>query len=277
MTSIRIAILTDIHAAPAGWPSAKWHDVFEPAKGADLANAAVLELTKRDFDIAFVLGDITNNGDDASIDQALAQVVKLGATSWLVSGNHDLRVSDDALARGIERAEGPLQIPNLPGDIVKDDFIVAGLTYAGLTDADVRLTQRPDPAAWDDRAVLLLSHYPIISRRAESLAAGWKYAGDPKGLDGVADELAARSAPTLSFHGHLHLGDAVARGSYLQLGFPALAERGHHAAIVEIQQNDRDADVTVTPVVTSSDEHVPAAIGTPRRHWRFSDGEWRPD
>lgn len=275
MSGIRIAILTDIHAAPADWPSAKWHDVFEPSKGAELANAAVLELAKRDFDIAFVLGDITNNGDDASIDDALAQVVKLGATSWLVSGNHDLRVSDDALARGIERAEGPLQIPTLPGDPVKDDFIVAGLTFAGLTDAEVRLIQRPDPAAWDDRTVLLLSHYPIISRKSESLAAGWKYAGDPKGLDGVADELAARPAPTISFHGHLHLGDAVARGSYLQLGFPALAESGHHAAIVEISQNDGALDATITPVLTSSDERSPARIGSPSQRWRFADGEWR--
>lgn len=276
MSGLRIAILTDIHAAPADWPAANWHDRFEPANGANLAAAAVLELAKRDVDIAFVLGDITNNGDDASLDDVLAQVVKLGTTTWLVSGNHDLRVSGDALARGIERAEGPLQLPNLPGDAVKGDVMVAGLTFAGLTDAEVRLTQRPDPAAWDDRVVLLLSHYPIISRKSESLAAGWKYAGDPKGLDGVADVLAARAVPTISFHGHLHLGDAVARGSYLQLGFPALAETGHHAAVVNIAGGDGAFDVAVTPVSTSDDARLPAAIGQPGRRWRFVSGAWRP-
>jgi predicted MPP superfamily phosphohydrolase len=238
MTSLRIAVLTDIHAAPAGDPPGAWHDVFEPAQGAALARAAIAELRQHDFDVAFVLGDIANHGDDASLDQALAEISGLNAPTWLISGNHDLRGSEDALRRAVDRTPGPWQVPDLPGDEIEGGFIVAGLRYEGIRDDLVTLLKTPATRRWDDRPVLLLTHYPIISRVAESAAAGWKYAGDAKGLTGVADLLASRAAPTISFHGHLHLGDAVAQGSYLQLGFPALVETGHRIALVDIDQGD---------------------------------------
>jgi 3',5'-cyclic AMP phosphodiesterase CpdA len=276
MTGIRIAVLTDIHAAPAGNPPAAWHDAFEPAQGAALARAAVAELGKHDFDVAFVLGDIANHGDDASLDEALAELTELSAPTWLVSGNHDLRGGEDSLRRAIDRASGSLQIPDLPGDGTADEFIVAGLRYEGTRDDVVALLKKPVTRDWNDRPVLLLTHYPIISRVSESAASGWKYAGDAKGLDGIADLLASRSAPTISFHGHLHLGDAVARGSYLQLGFPALIESGHQIALVDIEHDDDDVTrVEITPIATSGDSRTPAAIGAPPATWTFSNGQWR--
>jgi Icc-related predicted phosphoesterase len=275
MTAIRIAVLTDIHAAPSDAPAGAWHDAFEPAKGAALARAAVAELGKHDFDVVFVLGDIANNGDDASLDQALTEISELSAPTWLISGNHDLRASEDALRRAIDRAAGPLQIPDLPGDGAEDEFIVAGLRYEGTRDDLVTLLKRPATRDWNNRPVLLLTHYPIISRVAESAAAGWKYAGDAKGLTGVADLLASRSAPTISFHGHLHLGDAVALGSYLQLGFPALVESGHQIALVEIEHDDDATRVEITPIATSGDGRTPAAIGSPSKTWTFTGGQWR--
>lgn len=274
MPSLRIAILTDIHAAPADFPAVAWHDRFEPAKGADLARSAVAALNQRAFDIAFVLGDITNNGDDASLDQALAVLRDLNVPTWLVSGNHDLRVSEDALRRAIARNDGEMRIPDLPGERI-DDLIVSGLRFEGLTDAVVSLIQAPVAGAWGDELVLLPSHYPIISRVEASAASGWKYAGDPKGLDGLANQLAARPGPTVSFHGHLHLDDAVARGAYLQIGFPALVENGHRAAIVEIERNDASVSVTIEPITTGDDGRPAATIGAPVRAWTFENGEWR--
>lgn len=276
MSSIRIAVIADIHAARAGSPPTAWHDRFEPAKGVALAGAAVTELAGRDFDVAFVLGDIANNGDDASLDAALVPISELGAATWIVAGNHDLRASAGALARAVERAEGPLQIPGLAGVEVGDGFIVAGLSFEGACDDLVHLVTTPEPLAWSNEPVLLLSHYPIISRVNEAAAEGWKYAGDAQGLAGLANLLGARSALTIAFHGHLHLADAVARGSFLQLGFPALVENGHHIALVEISHDKKSTRVTITPVATSGDTRPAASVGTPATRWTFTGGVWTP-
>ena len=275
MTAFRIAILTDLHAGPVGDPASGWHDAFEPARGAALTRAAVDQLRSHDFDVAFVLGDITNHGDDPSFDAVFVELAGLGVPTWVVAGNHDLQAGEYALQGAFDRAPGPLRVPSLAGDVFGDGAIVAGLRFRGRDDDRVELVATPEAGVWGDHPVFLLSHFPIISREHDCLAAGWKYAGDPQGLDGVADHLAKREAPTIALHGHLHLADAVARRSFLQLGFSALIENGHHIALVEIKQDDAAISIAITTIPTSGDARPAAAIGSPRQSWRFAGGEWR--
>ena len=242
--------------------------------GASLARTAVQALQAHQFDIAFVLGDLSNNGDAPSLDEAIAAIGGLDAPTLILSGNHDLRVSERALRDAVERTSESMRIPDLPGERFRDNFIVAGLRFTGVADLEVDLLERPDVEAWGDDPVLLLSHYPIISRMTAAARAGWKYAGDPQGLNGLADRLAARTAPTIAFHGHLHLSDAVARGAYLQLGFPALVENGHNVALVEVDGDASAMTVKVSNLSTSGDERPAAAIGVPASRWRLEEGRW---
>ena len=274
MAKLRLGVIADIHAGPPDAPVETWQGDYAPSEGAALARRAVELLCEQGIDALVVLGDSANAGDHASFLEAIAAISRPDIPTWIVAGNVDLRLDQSALEDALLAATSAATIPASVGERFAG-FRIAGLRFQGSNDDEIALHVRPDVASWGADSVVLVSHYPVISRRREALADGWKYSGDALRLDGLADELAARPAPTILLHGHLHLGDAVARSSYLQLGFPALAESGRHAAVVEIAQDGDELDVIVTPIPASSDERLPSAIGEPTRHWRCSGGEWQ--
>jgi len=243
------------------------------APGSPAVRLALLKSQR--LDALFVLGDNANGGDQASMIEAVHAVSGAGVPTWIVAGNVDLRHSQSALEDALAATGADLEIPTLAGEPLSG-FLVASLRFQGVSDDLIGLDQRPDITAWDVETVLLVSHYPVISRETEALAGGWRYSGDALGLDNLATELAARDAPTIVFHGHLHLEDAVARGSMLQLGFPALLEQGHHAAVVEIESWSGTTRLTIATFSAGDALRPSAAIDTPSAQWVFEAKRWRP-
>jgi len=243
------------------------------APGSPAVRLALLKSQR--LDALFVLGDNANGGDQASMIEAVHAVSGAGVPTWIVAGNVDLRRSQSALEDALAATNADLEIPTLAGEAL-GGFTVAGLRFQGVSDDLIGLDQRPDIAALDIETVLLVSHYPVISRETEALAGGWRYSGDALGLDNLAAELATRGAPTIVFHGHLHLKDAIARGSLLQLGFPALIEQGHQVTVVEIESWSGTTRLTIATFSAGDAQRPSAAIETPSAQWVFEAERWRP-
>jgi Icc-related predicted phosphoesterase len=275
MAILKIGVIADVHAAPADSPSESWQGGYAPAEGAALARQAIARLRSESIDALFVLGDSANNGDHQSMKDAVAAVSSLSVPTWIVAGNVDLRRSQSELEDSLAAVAPNLRLPTAMGRPFQG-FIEAGLRFNGAPDDEIALTNRPNIAAWRDEPVLLLSHYPVISRHNEALAGGWKYSGDAVGLTDLDAELAKRRAPTIVFHGHLHLKDAVANGTLLQLGFPALIESGHQFAIVTISSDAGDIRLNIAWLTATPDDRPVAKIGEPASSWIFTSHAWLP-
>jgi hypothetical protein len=274
MATLKIGVIADIHAAPADCPPESWQADYAPANGAALARQAVDLLRAESIDALFVLGDNANNGDHQSMKSAVAAVSSLSVPTWIVAGNVDLTRNQIELEDSLAAVAPSLRVPTALGRPFQG-FIVAGLRFQAVG-GEITLMNRPVIAAWGDEPVLLISHYPVISRRDEALAGGWKDSGDAAGLTGLDIELAARVAPTVIFHGHLHLKDAVANGTLLQLGFPAVIESGHEFAIVTISSEAGEIRLDVAWLNAAPDDRPVAQIGAPVKSWIFTSHKWRP-
>lgn len=273
MASLRLGVIADIHAGPSDAPVETWQGDYAPSEGAALARRAVDLLCEQGIDALVVLGDSANAGDHASLLEAIAAISRPDIPTWIVAGNVDLRLDQSALEDALSAAKSAATIPGAVGERFAG-FRIAGLRFQGSNDDEIALHVRPDVASWGADSVVLVSHYPVISRRREALADGWKYSGDALRLDGLADELAARPAPTIVLHGHLHLRDSVARGSLLQLGFPALAEHGHQASIVAVDERDGDLDLEIRPISALGGGRPAAAVATPSLRWTCASYYW---
>jgi Icc-related predicted phosphoesterase len=275
MAILKIGVIADIHAAPADCPPESWQGEYAPAGGAALARQAVAKLRSDSIDALFVLGDSANDGDHQSMKDAVAAVSSMSVPTWIVAGNVDLSRNQTELEDSLAAVAPNLRVPTALGRPFQG-FIVAGLRFQGSSADAIALANRPNVEAWRDEPVLLISHYPVISRRDEALAGGWKYSGDANGLGGLDAELAARRAPTIVLHGHLHLKDAMTHGALLQLGFPALIESGHQIAIVTISTDAGEIQLDIAWLAAAPDDRPVAKIGEPAGSWVFANHEWLP-
>jgi hypothetical protein len=120
----------------------------------------------------------------------------------------------------------------------------------------------------------VLTHFPLIDRRAVTEAAGLKYAGGFRDL-GVAQRLLNRSGPSVVLHGHLHVRDAATEGNVLQITCASLIEPPHEASVVEIEQAADGLRVSVEhTVIAESDAPLPVLSET-HGSWTFDGEGWK--
>ena len=274
MALLRIGVIADTHAAPSERPPERWQSDYSPSEGAALARRAVDLLSNEAIDAACVLGDSANEGDHPSMLDALTALSGFEVPVWIVAGNVDLEKTNDSLKVAIAASGSSAAVPGPAGEPLSH-FLMAGLGYRKHADGVITIDARPHVPQWAKKPVLLITHYPVISRELEALTGGWRYSGDAAGMDGLDREISARSAPTIVFHGHLHLRDAVSNGSLLQLGFPALIEAGHEISVVTIEHQDDAIHLTIARMAVERDDRPTPAIGAPPRSWRFASGAWR--
>lgn len=228
-----------------------------------------------------VLGDLAQEGDDASLEEGVRLAATVGAPVWVVPGNHDANARPDALAAAVARVGTDIVRVAPPTGVMLGD----GVRLTGLADLardrpdeDAFRTAAPLPvAAWGDDFVLLLMHYPALSLAARAAGAGLKYAGDLADRAAVAASLLRRAAPTVAVHGHLHLRDATAAGALLQLACAAIVEPPFEVTVLDIADRDghpvvRRESVAVAP---SPDVRLPI-LTPPEESWMFEAGAWRP-
>lgn len=274
---MRLGVVTDVHLGPPGMPNPHWHGEVRSDLAGELLGRGLQRLSNERVVALALLGDLTHLGDAASLGAVLTRLESSHRPIWIVPGNHDVTPHPDALGKAITKRAAWINLAVPTGEGMEPWLRVAGLPIAREgTDGTIRLTALPDVAGWDERPVLLLSHFPLLSRREATLDAGWKYAGDAAGAADAWALLTSREAPTIVLHGHLHLQDAIAAGPALQLGFGALAEAAHEVAVLDLTCEDARVGVTVTPLAVQPADRATPAIGEVCWSWEFRSGYWEP-
>jgi 3',5'-cyclic AMP phosphodiesterase CpdA len=235
---------------------------------------AIRFLRDRDIEVIAMLGDLTNFGDEASIALAVNVLAQARVPVLVVPGNHDCELGVAEFGAHVDRLGAPaVAMAGAERDV--DDVRVLGLTDL-MPDADGKLVIADIQSdTWGDDPIVVLTHFPLLDRRAATEAAGLKYAGGFRDA-GVIGRLRDRPGPAIVLHGHLHIRDTTAAGNVLQIGCASLIEPPYETTIVEIGQRDGGWQVAVEHAsLAASDVRLPvmaAAGGT----WDFDGSAWTP-
>jgi Calcineurin-like phosphoesterase superfamily domain len=228
---VKLGLVTDLHVAPLPHAPARWHNDYDFDGACRRAQAALSGLAGEGVDAVAALGDLTNAGDEDSLDTVIGILSASGLRTLVVPGNHDCEVTAEALSRAVARADGAVQT------LSPSPRQIAGLPMAGVSLARPPAGRGFGAASLpelDGGAALVVSHFPVVSRRERVKEAGYKYAGDLVGLEELSEHLAGEPGPVIAISGHLHVRDAVVRGNVLQILVPAMIEPPYECAVLEV-------------------------------------------
>ena len=277
---MRIGVVTDAHLCPPGTPPDAWHNPYDFAH-AEANLVAALDLHRTgDSNVIAMLGDLSHLGDEPSLARGIALCGGGDRPVLAVPGNHDCGEVIDRLAMlsGRRGSASPRSLrPATSAGESLAGFRIVGLPIAVRHPDQGWLVEVPAVAAWDEEPVIVLSHFPVLSREAEARRAGLRYAGSSADRDGFGEALRRRVGPTLILHGHLHIRDAVAVGPVLQIGCAALIEPPHEVAVVDVEAAENGLTVRVRrrAVAPSPSVRLPLLTGESGA-WTFRERAWAP-
>ncbi len=271
---MRLGILTDIHICPPGSPASGWHNPHQFASVRERLAQSLDFLNSQNLDRLVVLGDTANFGDHGSLREALATLTRSTAPVWIIPGNHDLDERPDSLAHAIA-ADGHTTIEVLDATPrpLTTGWQVVGTGLARVGDLDYAAEPVPDIASWGDTPTLAFSHYPLLPIRENFAQAGLKYDRDLANIDAIVTPLLARTAPTLVFHGHVHVRTLLQQAAVLQVACGAQIESLFEATVV---------DLSPTGVAWQATNIQPIWNGTkvdlidPSQAWQWTGTTWSP-
>jgi 3',5'-cyclic AMP phosphodiesterase CpdA len=271
---VRLGIVSDSHLCPAGTPPGFWHNVLDYDQAEARLADAIRFLRDRDVEAVAMLGDLTNFGDEASIARAVGVLSSAEVPVLVVPGNHDCEFGAAEFRAHVDRLGAP-GVAMAVDQRQIGDLRLVGLTELRPDDDGKLVIADVASAGWGDGPIVVLSHFPLLDRRAETEAAGLKYAGGFRDA-GVIRRLRDRLGPAIVLHGHLHIRDTTAEANVLQIGCASLIEPPYETTIVEIGRRDGGWQVEVEHASrAASDARLPvmaAAGGT----WDFDGTAWTP-
>ncbi len=249
---MRIGLVSDVHwrtsepGVESGWhgagAAAGWHGTGAELHGAlERLELALARFAERGVELVALAGDLTHQGELGALAQVFSTCARASASVLVVSGNHDVDGDGDrlvrahALATAHGRTAGGVRLADPAGE-VHAGLLVAGV-HVGATHGwfGASLRELPDPAAWGDDPLVLISHYPALSLATSLSDAGFPYPADLLDRRELAALLRARRAPTLVLGGHVHARASRAEGSVLQLTGGSLVEPPYECALIDVE------------------------------------------
>jgi predicted phosphodiesterase len=272
---VRIGLLADLHWSVAPDASASFHAPYDFDGLAARCAATIEALVAHGCELLVVAGDVTHDGDEASCAAALDGILSASPIPVaIVEGNHDVRLDPGLLARRAVVRDGWRHAAALA-----DEQLVA-LRAIGV-DRDGRSVRDHGPASVPAhcRSTVLVSHFPLAPHAERLAAAGLPFPGALADRGALLERLAEEPVPTVVVSGHLHVRDATAHGSVLQLCVPALVEAPYEAAVVEIDPFGES--VRCIRIGDGTGEGVTAGRGAEpwllapvEEHWDHAAGSW---
>jgi hypothetical protein len=193
----------------------------------------------------------------------------------VVPGNHDVGVRSDALPSAAVGVDGVAALDPRPRPLAAD-VAACGVRLesddGGRTCRTLGLPAALDP---DPPLLLVASHYPVISEKPRLYARGLRYPGDLLDRRALQRAVAARAAPTVVLHGHLHAAVDLVHANVLQLGFAALVEWPHAWALVEIDAAGPAVAVTRHSLCAAPPPVVDTVLAPSSASWRHDGTSWR--
>jgi len=235
---LKFGILSDLHLGHTG--DGRWHNRLLFDRAEEIASAAVTALNAQKLDAVFVLGDITQAGEESQLALAKAIFNELDMPWFVLPGNHDRpAVRSGAFDREFR------------GRLVPEFFLHGSLAIAGLREdvpapGEVSSRWRMDAEqatnilkqlerSFPD-TLLLFSHVPFID---ESEWAA-KHAGKDAGCFENGKAFLTRAAGltegfAAAFCGHQHWHHIVTDPAWTHCTTAALIEYPMEARIVTLK------------------------------------------
>lgn len=204
---MKFGIIADLHLGHAG--DGHWHNrlLFDQAE--TIARAAMEALNGQNLDAVFVLGDLTQAGEERQLLLAREILSGLEASWFVLPGNHDRPAVRSGLFDRVFRGR---QVP---------EFIQHnGMVIAGLREQTPEPDEHQDAYRLDLRkatafleqlerslagTLLLLSHVPLVDGAAWAEAHAGKDAGCFENGEAFLTRVAGMvSGITAAFSGHQH-------------------------------------------------------------------------
>ena len=278
---MRLGVIADAHLSPPGTRVSAFHTDYESPYTAAAYRLALRRCAKEDVDGVVLLGDLSQAGDDKSLETGVRLAAQIGRGVWIVPGNHDCFERIDALEAVVRRvAADNVRLVSPAGEVIEGELRVAGLCItSGSGGYKARSNGGRGAEDWGDEPAVWLSHYPMVSFAEEVTQSNLIYGDDLEDLEEVARPLLARSAPTVVVSGHIHMRHACAAGKVLQLSCAALVEPPFEITFLdfEIDTQTRGDRIVVrrrsVPLVSPSAVNCPV-LSPPRQEWVFEAGEW---
>lgn len=217
----------------------------------DRLRAGVAALDAEGIDRLVVLGDLADDGDQASLGEALDLLEASSAPSVVCMGNHDC---EERLTALVEAVEG--RRTELAGVLLSD---------AGDDEHDGALSGGSDPEG------AVLSHFPLLATEAALAAAGLAHPGDLMNREVLARQL-AEGPPVIVLSGHLHVRGVLAAGPVLQVLAPALIEPPWQCLVLDVTESAVGLRAVATAPVPDG-IRLPV-LGPAESTWRFDGGRW---
>jgi len=279
-------VVADAHLAPVDAGVAEglaWHNRYAMSDAAERFRLALGRCAGQGAEAVAVLGDLSHFGGARSLEEGVRIAAGCGLPVFVVAGNHDVLERAGALGEAVGRVGARhVRLLGPAGELVVGE----GLRVAGLS---VQRGRSPDgfrsagglPVGhWDEEeeAVVLISHYPVVSLAARAAEAGLRYAGDLVNLEEVARPLLARGAPTVVVHGHLHIRASLMAGSVLQVSCAALVEPPFEVTLLDIGREGGRLAVRRRsfPVAPSPEGVRLPVLSLAEEGWAFEAGGWVP-
>src|SRR5688572_3443684 len=156
-TAARIGVVSDVHVTPDVDRTGRWNELIHYDRALPRLAMALEWFEEEDVDAILVLGDLTEDGDQESLSQALDAVQdKVDRATYVFAGNHD----------GAVLGELSQQVDARPPLALVPDGIVRGVPL-GTAHIDwhggYRFTAQLEAPETDD-LLIVATHFPLISR-----------------------------------------------------------------------------------------------------------------
>jgi len=250
---LKFGVLSDLHLGHAG--EGHWHNRLLYDHAESIARAAVAVLNEQELDAVFILGDITESGEERQIALAKAIFSDLSASWFVLPGNHDRPAVRSGLFDTAFR-----------GRLVPDFIQHGGLAISGLRehvpapgdDADkYRMGAKRATAILEQlervqpEVLLLFSHFPFVDE------SGWAAgnAGKPAGHFAHGEAFLTRVAGLVEKHavafcGHQHWHHIASGARWTHCATAALIEYPLEVRIVTLES--RQLRIETLPAVSES-------------------------
>jgi predicted phosphodiesterase len=279
---MRLGVLTDLHLAQPGHAPVNWNGPFHFEGAAERYRQALRVLADHDVAAIVVLGDLTHDADQASLDQFGELSGLAPVPVWAVGGNHDiagyvppgLGVGAGPAGAVAEAGRGQGAAPDsgarsgaagsvagsgsavslTPVSVTRLDQSATPLPRGGVAVGALATRRTPDgqftlqPAYPLAGAQLVLSHFPVLTQRTRIEAAGLTYAGDAANRPAIAASL---SGPVVVLCGHLHVRAATARQGIFQYAFGPQIQPPFDLALLDLTLTATEVLVEVRQLSTT--------------------------
>ncbi len=267
---MKLGVLADLHWSVAPDASAHWHAPYDFDGLAARCAATVDALAAHGCDVLVIAGDLTHDGDQASCEAALDCILRASPIPVaVVEGNHDVQLDRSLVARRTDVRDAWRR-----AKAVAHEQLV-GLRALGV-DRDGRGAWARASSAGGSLATVLVSHFPLVPYANRLAAAALPCPGELADRGLWLELFAGTRVPTVVLSGHVHVRDTSCRDSVLQICVPALVERPHEAAVVEVDPLGQVVRCTRIrsggPVSGRGAERWLLAPSEER--WSFADGSW---